>query len=237
MLKNRRYMKRPGNSIRMKRPGVSFSYVMAGIIAITIVVASAIVATSAFPSSASTSKIQNQSTTSLTEATSTSTSSESVGNCSRAFSSSIIQGTKSNSSWVVFDTNSTAYVCVEILNPGNEGNATWIGPSTIQMINHDAFVNPVNLTVSVEAARIQLSPGSVGWYVFKIVPEPGTHAIYNVGLPDRCWNPFFILAVGYSVADLRSTMLSVPSEIGSCPLGFGKSTVQGVTNLIPVYSQ
>ena len=173
--------------------------------------------------------------TSTTTATTVLISSSFQG-CATEFSPLIIEGTESNSSWIVFDTNSTAWVCVEAVDNSNS-SVSYSGPPTVWMVKNGTWVSSTNLEVTVQPPKIELSANAASWYVFQITPLNGTRAIYNVGLPYPCWSNYFLVAVGYSVKELQGSKLSIPGIDLECPAYWGGITVIGITNFVPTYSE
>ena len=185
--------------------------------------------------SVSTSTATTAITSEITSTTTQTYSSSPVQGCATKYSPSIIEGTESNSSWIVFDANSTAWVCVEISDNFN-ASISWDHPPSVWMVENGTWASPTNVTVTVSPPTIQLSPNSVSWYVFEIVPLSGTRAIYNIGLPHPCWSKYFLVAEGYSVNQLQNSELNIPEIVTSCPAGNGYTTIVGITNLTPTYS-
>lgn len=172
----------------------------------------------------------------------------SLQGCATEYSTSIVEGTKSNTSLIVFATNSTAKVCVTIYNPYNSnpgiGNWSWSGPSIVYMVQNGSLVSPVNLTVDIHPPNIQIAPGANASRIFEIIPQNGTRAIYDVYLPDPCTGiispipQYFILAVGYSAFELQAEHLNIPNQTYECGAFADQyASIVGISNLLPTYTK
>jgi hypothetical protein len=183
-------------------------------------------------------------TTTGTTAVTLTTTLGSFFRCNATYSPSLVEGTKSNTSWTVFVDNSTAFVCVDISYESSlYPNSELVASPTIFMLQDRAWYDTSNLHVTVIPQSAQVPSKGVNWYVFKIVPLNLTKAIYDVGLPDDCWtHAYFLVAVGYTVSQIQESTLGVPYAAFGCQnlinsQLIGNSTVIGISNLIPVYSK
>ena len=157
--------------------------------------------------------------------------------CNSPYSTSIIKGTTSNTSVIVFDTNSTAFICADFLNPTSSATISYQYPSaTVWTVKNGEWVSSTGLNVTIQPSPFQIPPNSTSWYVFQIVPLNMTQAVYLVGLPTVC-SGWVVVSVGYSVTKLQHTVLSFPDITEFCPAVFAKPTIVGITNLIPTYSE
>jgi hypothetical protein len=145
------------------------------------------------------------------------------------------EGVESNTSLLVYATNSTAWVCVNIANNANltvsDGS-----PPTVWILQNGGWSNSANLNVTAQPASFKLYPNTVEWYLFQITPLVGTRAIYSVGLPTECWGDMLV-AVGDSTTQLQGTKLSLPNTSTYCPEWTGFSTINALTNMTPVYTK
>lgn len=196
-------------------------------------------------------------TSSLTTKSSTSTI-YSHTSSSSATSSSAVQGAcatqytpslnESRRTTVVMATNSTSELCVTIYdyNYSNDNiTETWSGPPNMLMLKNGSWSQQaVNLTVSIQP-NIDIAPNANGSFVFRIVPQSGTHAIYNLGLPDVCstlqLNYLLVLAVGYSTTEvqaMRSVIQGADSGTytGCSGLMYEYANITGITDLAPVFT-
>ena len=173
-----------------------------------------------------------QTTTSTYVTTSTETST-----CDSTYSPSLVEGAMSNSSSLLFATNSTAWVCVTIYNDNNvtvSSNSAVPPGVAIDKQGTWAF-GSFGLKVTPEPSSFFLPPNSVNWSLFEIAPVNATQAIYAVAMPNPCWGYFFV-AVGYSVTQLQHARLDLASINSSCGI-IGHAQVEGFTNMVPVYSE
>ena len=173
---------------------------------------------------------------STTDLTFTATSTNTILGCDRPYSNSTVEGTKSNSSSVVFDTNSTSWVCVNIYNGYSDGIAAPDYPPTASILQGGSWVNTDNLNVTVQPTTIQVPANGVGWFVFEITPRNMSQGIYNVGLPNECWGEV-VVAVGYSVVNLQGLQLSIPRSVTTCPAQDGYSSIVSTTDLVATYTK
>jgi hypothetical protein len=157
--------------------------------------------------------------------------------CSSPYSASIIRGTQSNTSVVILATNSTGLICADIENPTSDVTISYPYPSaTVWSVKNGQWVWSANLNVTIHPYPFQSLPNSTSWYVFQVIPLNMTQAIYLVGLPTPC-DRWVMVGVGYSVTNLQHSVLNLPDIMMSCPAAFVLSTVVGITNLIPTYSE
>ena len=144
-----------------------------------------------------------------------------------------VEGTYSNSSYVVFDTNSTGALCVS-LDWGGSDNLTLSQPPTVWVDKNGTWANSSGLNVTL-VPSIQLPPLSVESFLFEITVLNRTQAIYTVGLPTPCGS-FAFVAVGYSVSQLQETQLDLPPIILNCGLG-PFSTIFGFANMTATFTK
>lgn len=170
--------------------------------------------------------------------TSTRTVTSTVTACDTQYSPSIVRGVNSYSSYLVFATNSTAWLCAILFNENNDTVALR-SPLVWQLLQNGTWAHSTaNLNVTTTPGPSQLAPNSNDWYVFEIVPRNGTQDIFNVLLPGAgCWTSV-IVAVGYSITQLQHTRLDLPADYGLCVGGDAVlDKVSGITNLIPTYTE
>lgn len=165
------------------------------------------------------------------------TSTQSPSVCDTPYSLSSVKGTMSNSSYLFFDTNSTAWLCVVIYNDNNGTVSDNGPPPDVWAYRQGAWSYPSpNLNVTTRPSTFVLPPDSVSWYMLEITPVNMSQTIYMVPLPNVCWGTVYI-AVGYSTTYLQSTLVNLPEVASSCPPAHGLAMDQGFTNVVPVYSK
>jgi hypothetical protein len=174
-----------------------------------------------------------QTTTSTYVTTSTETST-----CDSTYSPSLVEGTMSNSSSLLFVTNSTAWVCIDIYNNNNNTvSSNPVVPPGVAIAKQGTWAfGSTGLKVTSDPDSFSLPPNSVNWYLFEITPVNATQAVYAVAMPNPCWGYFFV-AVGYSVTQLQHTRLDLASITSSCPVAVGRAQVEGFINMVAVYSE
>lgn len=152
----------------------------------------------------------------------------------------VIEGTKSNTSVILFDLKSTALVCVDIHSNNNSTIYGKHGLSPLVLIDQRGqWVISTNLNETVYPP-LQFPANTDSWFVFRTTVVNATPAIYLLGFPNQCWSfPFAVtVAVGYSVSQLQQTAFNLPNyvNLGCSPVD-GYSQVVGYTNLTATYTK
>jgi hypothetical protein len=160
--------------------------------------------------------------------------------CSQSYPPTIVEGTKSNESLVVYAMNSTTEVtvCVSVTVPANFSISM---ESAFSMLENGSWVAPENLSVALEPNHDVIGSNDMvdtnGTYTYVITATPGTKAFYWIGLPNICEGPVnFFLSVGYTVSTLHSMHVSIPRAINEeCFSPVGGVWPIGFTDLVAVY--
>ncbi|MDG6988765.1 MAG: hypothetical protein JRN21_05490 [Nitrososphaerota archaeon] len=151
-----------------------------------------------------------------------------------------IEGTKSNTSVILFYLNSTASVCVDIRSTNINSTAYGRALTPLVLVDQKGqWVTSTGLNETVYPP-LQFPANTDSWFVFRITVVNATPAIYLLGFPNQCWSfPFAVtVAVGYPVPQLQQTVFNLPNYVNlGCSLGDGYSYVVGYSNLTATYTK
>ncbi|MDG6912301.1 MAG: hypothetical protein JRN56_06465 [Nitrososphaerota archaeon] len=143
-----------------------------------------------------------------------------------------------NGSVLVFVTNSTSKICVQVFHNYSGGNVTWSAGRAVQvfMLQDGKLVGGAsapNITVTPSPASIYVPQNATVTWSFTISPVNGTRAFYYVGLPYWCFAGFSyaIVAVGYSPAQLKAMSPALPGVQDLCLPEAATITLVGTTNI------